>query len=87
MALYSRSRPEQARAADEIEALLLAYPYIRQVEGITVWELMRDHPNRLKSAIGVLAAIGLLTEERRVRREMFPGQQNCLEMIRVYPLG
>jgi hypothetical protein len=87
MAHYSRNISHQARAADQIQALLLAYPYTRQLEGITVKELMRDHADRLKSVVGVIAAIDLLTEEEKVIREKSTGHQNFLDSIRVYPAG
>jgi hypothetical protein len=87
MAYYSRDISHQARAADQIEALLLAYPYDRRLAGITVKELMRDHPDRLKSAVSVIAAIDLLTEEEKVVREKSTGHPNFLDSIKVYPLG
>ena len=87
MAHYSRNISYQARATEEVHALLLAYPPIRQLEGITVKELLCDHPDHLKSDIGVIAAADLLTEEGKVRREKSTGHQHPYDSIRIYPLG
>jgi hypothetical protein len=85
MAHYSRNISHQARATDEVDALLLAYPPIRKLEGITIKELLRDHPGRLKSDISVIAAVDLLTEEGKVRREKSTGHQHPYDSIRIYP--
>ncbi len=85
MALYSRTISHESRAADYIQALLLSYPPERQAQGITVKELLRDYPNQLKSDISVLAALDLLTEERKVVREKSTGHAHPYDSIRIYP--
>ena len=86
MAHYSRLISHQARATDQVHALLLDYPVIRQLEGITVKELLRDHPEQLKSAVAVIAAVDLLIEEGKVIREKSTGHAHPFDSIRVYPL-
>jgi hypothetical protein len=86
MAYYSRSISHQDRATDEVHALLLAYPTIRQLEGITVKELLWDHPDRLKCDISVIAAVDLLTEEGKVNRVKSTGHPHPYDSIRIYPL-
>jgi hypothetical protein len=66
-------------------ALLLNYPFERRAEGITVKELMRDYPDRLKCASSVMAAIYLLEEERQIILERSYGHENCLDCLRAYP--
>jgi hypothetical protein len=82
---FSRLLPQEARAADQVMALLLAYPFERQAKGITVKELMRDYPDRLKCASSVIAAIYLLEEERQIILETSYGHENCLDSLRAYP--
>jgi hypothetical protein len=88
MAHYSREIPHQSRAADQVLALLLAYPHARRVgEGITVRELLRDHPEQLKSAASVIAALDLLTEEGQVIREKSKGHAHPYDSIRIYAVS
>lgn len=85
MGHFSRLLPQEARAADQIMALLLNYPFERRARGITVKELMRDYPERLKCASSVIAAIYLLEEERQIMLERSYGHENCLDSLRAYP--
>ena len=87
MAYYSRTISHQARATDEVHAVLLAYPPTRQAEGITVKNLLWDHPARLKSDIAVIAALDLLTEEGKVMRVKSTGHPHPYDSIRIFPLG
>jgi hypothetical protein len=66
-------------------ALLMSYPLERSLAGITVNELFRDHPGRLKHVPSVLAAIYLLEKEWQVQVERSTGHENYLDSIRVYP--
>jgi hypothetical protein len=87
MAHYTRSTPHQARASDQVQALLSAYPSARQEYGITVKEFLWEHPDQLKCAASVIAAIDLLTEEGKVIREKSIGHQHPFDGIRIFPLG
>jgi hypothetical protein len=82
MALYSRSLAHQSRATNEIHNLLQAYP-----DGVTVRKLMQDNEERLKSPDSVLAAIDLLVEEGKAKREQSTGHDHYLDSIKVYPLN
>ncbi len=87
MAYYSRKISHQSRATDQVHSVLSAYPLQRQLDGITVKELLCEHPERLKSDIGVIAAVDLLTEEGKVRREKSTGHAHPYDSIRVFPIG
>jgi hypothetical protein len=85
MAHYSRSISHQSLAADEVQALLFSYPIGRQAIGITIKELLRDYPERLKSDISVIAAVDLLTEEGKVLRQKSTGHAHPYDSIRIFP--
>jgi hypothetical protein len=87
MAYYSRDISYQARATDQVESVLRTYPFDRQLHGITVKELLWEHSDRLKSDIAVIAAVDLLTEEGKVRREKSTGHAHPYDSIRIFPLG
>jgi hypothetical protein len=61
MALYSRLSPQESRAADEVYRLIKTH-----ANGVTFFELMRDHQEALSDSSSVLAAIGLLREEGKI---------------------
>src|ERR1700761_6438139 len=79
MALYSRSIPHQSRAADEIQKLVRQYS-----QGVTVNELMRSNPDRLKDASSVLAAIELLIEEGKLKSNEPWGGKGFLDEVKLY---
>jgi galactokinase len=81
MALYSRLLAHQARATDEIHNMLQAYP-----DGVTVGQLMRDNHERLKDPNSVLAAIDLLVEESKAKREQLGWHENHLDSVKIYLL-
>jgi len=85
MAAYSRLLSWEARATDEVLALLINYSAERRVQGITVKELVRDYPNRLKDYRSVIAAVDLLSDEGRVLVERSSGHNHALDSIRIYP--
>jgi len=87
MAHYSRNIAHESRAADQVLAKLLSYPLKRQVQGVTVKKLLRDHPDQLKSDISVIAALDLLTEEGKVIREKSTGHAHPYDSIRLYPVA
>jgi hypothetical protein len=78
MAHYSRNVAHESRATDEVYSLIQGYP-----NGVTLNQLMSDNPDRLKDVRSVLAAIDLLTEEGKVRREVTPGKQDWRDGITV----
>ena len=77
MSKYLRSIAHQSRATDEIYCLLQPYE-----DGVTVRQLMRD--NEMKDANTVLAALDLLVEEGKIRRETSKGHKDHLDGIKVY---
>lgn len=78
MSGYSRSIPQQSRAADQICVFVQTYP-----DGVTIRRLMADNAEYLKDANSVLAAVDLLVEEGKVIRETHPGQEHYLDSIRI----
>lgn len=61
MALYSRSVAHQSRGADYVFALICGYE-----NGVSLKQLMHDHPERLRDAGAVWCCIQLLLEEGRI---------------------
>lgn len=81
MAQYSRLVPNQSRSTNEIHALILHYR-----DGVTLKKLMQDNSECLKDASSVIAAIGLLEEEGKVRVERSTGHHDYRDSLTVYPL-
>jgi len=81
MALYSRLIADQSHTTDVVYALILHYP-----AGVTVKTLMQENAEFLKNPNSVLAAIGLLSQEEKIREEKSTGHAHHLDSIRVYPI-
>jgi len=82
---YSRDFPEQARAADQVMALLLNYTAERRIEGLTLNQLLCDYPNRLRFVPAVIAALYLLEDEGLIVLVKTRGHGNWLDSITIYP--
>jgi hypothetical protein len=66
--------------------MLLSYSQARRVGGITVTELLKDHPEELRSDISVIAAVDLLAEEGKVMRETSTDHPHSYDSLRIFPL-
>lgn len=86
MSGFLRTLPQHARVADLVEGLLRSYPLELQLIGITVQDLLRDHQDQIKDASSVIAALDLLAEEGKIRKETTTGHADLFAGIRAYPI-
>lgn len=78
--------PQHRRAADQVEGLLRSYPLERQLLGITVQDLLRDHQDQITDASSVIAALELLVGEGKIRLDRSTGHPDPFAGIRAYPI-
>jgi hypothetical protein len=86
MSVFLRSLPQDARATDLVEGLLRSYPLKRQLVGITVQDLLRDHQDQITDASSVIAAMDLLADEGNIRLGRSNGHTDVFESNRAYVL-
>jgi len=83
MSVYERENEQEDVATNEIHDLLIGYPRQRILEGITIGDVLRDHP-RLKDPSSVAAAVDLLEREGKIRVEISGGHDNAWDATRIF---
>jgi len=86
MSVYERKIEHERVFTDEIHDVLLTYPHQRLlIDGITIGDLLRDHPERLKAdPWNIAAAVDLLKREGKVRIETSGGHDNAWDATRIF---